>query len=334
MGFETKIEGIPEDLDKLGKTFQEDKNKFEELSGKAETMIAKIESTAVQPDKFNKVKTQGEGNTNRIDKIQRQDKMLNLLITNLPSDVHNLTGFSNFAYHVLNVELSPGDIMYLYKVFESTSRVVHLVHFRSLEVRNAVCRGRTNLGYRSRVWVNEDLVPTKDNVALGARRQFRAGKIARNWTFQGDVYIALKEDPRPIKMLKEEDFPESTKLQGGEEMLPKEMPMRRQRQNFNPYIQGNIDPRPMYPQNRAQFNRRPGTSNPQEAGSREEGPGMQQTNSRQPTPTYNQGQMTNQVQGNQQNQMDLSNQSPQHDPNRAGQPGQSAPNYYANQAQW
>ena len=115
-------------------------------------------------------------------------------------------------------------VMFISKVFESANRLVHLVRFRSMEVCNAVYRGRTNLGFRSRIWVNEDLISSKEALALGARRRFRAGKIARNWTFQGEVYIALKEDPTPIKILSEKDFPGSTALREGEGMLPREIP--------------------------------------------------------------------------------------------------------------
>ena len=71
-------------------------------------------------------------------------------------------------------------------------------------------------------------------MALGARRRFRVRKIARNWTFQGEVYILLKDNPNPIHVASEADFPESTKLDDGEGMLPKEMPLRRQRPTFVP----------------------------------------------------------------------------------------------------
>ena len=83
--------------------------------------------------------------------------------------------------------------------------------------------------------MNEDLIPSKEALALGARR-FRAGKIARNWTFQGEVYIALRNDPTPIKITIENDFPESTALGEGEGMLPKEVPLRNRGQQ--PYQGG------------------------------------------------------------------------------------------------
>ena len=117
--------------------------------------------------------------------------------------------------------------MFINKIFESENRIVHLVRFRSLDVRNAVFRGRINLGFRSRIWINEDLIPSKESLALGARRCYRKGKIAKNWTFQGEVFIAMKSDPTPIKIMCQEDFPPETALKEGEGMLPREQPIRR-----------------------------------------------------------------------------------------------------------
>ena len=85
------------------------------------------------------------------------------------------------------------------------------------------------------IWINEDLIPSKEILALGARRRFRAGKIGRNWTYQGEVFICLKEDPTPIHIKAEKDFPLSTALKEGEGMLPREVPLRGRQLNNNYY---------------------------------------------------------------------------------------------------
>ena len=69
---------------------------------------------------------------------------------------------------------------------------------------------------------------------LGARR-FRVGKIARNWTYQGEVYICLKDDPIPLHITCEEDFPLSTALKEGEGMLLREIPLRGHQTQQNYY---------------------------------------------------------------------------------------------------
>ena len=216
----------PHDYAELNNDIERKRKELTDLSTRAETILETIKDETIAKDDFEQVRLAGIENTNRLDKIQKEDKMLNLLFANLPVGLHTIQGFGNFAYNELNVELGPGDIMFISKVFESANRLVHLVRFRSFEVRNAVYRGRTNLGFRSKIWVNEDLIPSKEALALGARRRFRAGKIARNWTFQGEVYIALKNDPTPIKIMNEKDFPVSTALKDGEGMLPREISLR------------------------------------------------------------------------------------------------------------
>ena len=222
-----KLNSLPPDFAKLNDELVAKKADLEELMNKAATLIEKLSNGECQNDELQKVKTNTEANTTRLDKIQKEEKMMNLLLSNLPPVLQNIQGFVQFAYNELNVEINPGDIMFLNKVFESTNRVVHLVRFRNLEIRNTVFRGRINLGFRSRIWINEDLIPTKESLALGARSRYRVGKIAKNWTFQGEVYITMKDDPTPRKITKEEDFPPETKLEEGEGMLPKELPIRR-----------------------------------------------------------------------------------------------------------
>ena len=223
----SKLKERPENFASLNDELAAKKIELDELMSKATKLIEKIEHGNIDSQEINKIKMTGEANTVRLDKIQKDEKMLNLLLSNLPPVLQSIQGFSQFAYNELNVELTPGDILFINKVFESTSRVVHLARFRSLEVRNAVLRGRINLGFRSNIWINEDLIPSKEALALGARRRFRVGKIAKNWTYQGEVFITMKNDPTPIKITKEEDFPQGTELQEGEGMLPRELPVRR-----------------------------------------------------------------------------------------------------------
>ena len=166
--------------------------------------------------------------------FRKDDKMMNLLLSNLSIHLQNIQGFSNFAFNELNVELSPGDVLFLNKLSETETRLVHLIHFRNIEVRNAIYRSRINLGFRSRIWINEDLIPSKEILALGARRRFRVGKISKNWTYQGDGYITMKDSPNPINISKEEDFPPETALKESEGMLPHQTPTRGPLRN-NPY---------------------------------------------------------------------------------------------------
>ena len=160
-------------------------------------------------------------------------------------NLHHAQGFMDFCHHELNVELSMEDTSSFTKMFDSPTRIVHLVTFKGMDARNAVYRARGNLGFRSRVWLNEDLIPHKEQLALSARRRFRTGKIIKNWTYQGDVYILHNENSDPLKITCESDFPEGTELAEGEGLLPRANQLRGG-PRFNPMArpQGFVPMRP------------------------------------------------------------------------------------------
>ena len=174
-----------------------------------------------------------ETNSSQLDKIQQDSRKRNILVTNLPVNLHHTDGFIDFCFNEINVEISKEDITYFTKIYDSPTRIVHLVRFRGIDSRNTVYRARANLGYRSHVWLNEDLVPHKEQLALGARRRFHVGKILKNWTYQGDVFILHKEDSELQKITKEEHFPPETALEDGQGMLPRITP-NRNIPRFNP----------------------------------------------------------------------------------------------------
>ena len=66
------------------------KTYLEELSNKAEVMIDQIKDGGVQKSDFDKVKIAEQENTNRLDKIQKDDKMLNLLLSRASRDFKTL----------------------------------------------------------------------------------------------------------------------------------------------------------------------------------------------------------------------------------------------------
>ena len=100
----SKVENLPKNLGEITSDIVSTKKNFDDLSSKAETMNSKLNEAAVLTEEFNKVKAASEANTSRIDKILKDEKILNLLISNLPDNIQNIHGFTNFAYHELNVE--------------------------------------------------------------------------------------------------------------------------------------------------------------------------------------------------------------------------------------
>ena len=221
-----KLDNIPDNLAKIGQDLAVQKNEFTDMMGKAKSILEKMENSDTNSEELKKLKLTCETNSSRLDKIQKDSWKCNLLVTKLPVNLHHPDGFIDFCFNEFNVEISKEDITYFTKIYDSPIRIVHLVRFRGIDSRNAVYRARANLGYRSRVWLHEDLVPHKEQLALGARRRFRVGKILKNWTYQGDVFILHKEDSKPQKITKEEDFPPETSLEDGEGMLLRIRPNR------------------------------------------------------------------------------------------------------------
>ena len=70
---------------------------------------------------------------------------------------------------------------YLKGNLESHKRLVVRLRMggHGLAVEIGMLVKRINLGFRSRIWINEDLIPSKEILALGARRRFRVGKISK-----------------------------------------------------------------------------------------------------------------------------------------------------------
>ena len=127
----TRLNSLPPDLEKLNEEMADKKDGLQDLMVKAESLIEKLSNGETQNADFDRVKSNTESNTICLDKIQKDEKMMNLLVSNLPPALQTIQGFGQFALNEFNVELTPGDVMSINKVFESTNRLVHLVRFRN-----------------------------------------------------------------------------------------------------------------------------------------------------------------------------------------------------------
>ena len=106
-----KIEKFPSDVKGYEEEMSKNQARFDELSTKAEIMIEKMEKSTIPNEEFEKVKSTGMENTSRLDKMQKAEKMMNLLISNLPPNTQTIMGFGYYAYHELNVKIGQGDIL-------------------------------------------------------------------------------------------------------------------------------------------------------------------------------------------------------------------------------
>ena len=55
-------------------------------------------------------------------------------------------------------------------------------------------------------WLNEDLVKSQEALDFRARQLFKEGKIRKNWTYLGSIYVILNDTEVPRKVTIVEDF--------------------------------------------------------------------------------------------------------------------------------
>ena len=77
---------------------------------------------------------------------------------------------------------------------------VTLATFNSLQARQKVYLRRTSLRNTPGVWNNEDLVPEISQLNFQARSLFRQGKINKNWTHLGAIFIKVRENGQVLKI--------------------------------------------------------------------------------------------------------------------------------------
>ena len=68
---------------------------------------------------------------------------------------------------------------------------VTMVTFTNFTARQKVYKRRTALRTTKDIWVNEDLTPARRQLNYQARELYKEGIIAKNWTFEGHIFIKV-----------------------------------------------------------------------------------------------------------------------------------------------
>ena len=141
-----------------------------------------IESVQLEPliNKIDEVKEVCTSNFTQVQQIEKESKMLNIIITSFMPHHQIPQGLCEFAYNEMGgVELSENDIADIYLLAETMEKVVHLVKFWNQHIRNAFFKGKIQLSPRARVWINEDLNKIKESIAYVCRLRYKGGKLLR-----------------------------------------------------------------------------------------------------------------------------------------------------------
>ena len=80
---------------------------------------------------------------------------------------------------------------------------VTIVRFMTLAARQRVYRSKSllrNAHHDHKIWINEDLANEQSWLDYQARKFYRVGRIKKNWTHLGEVYVQLFDDGPPVKV--------------------------------------------------------------------------------------------------------------------------------------
>lgn len=107
----------------------------------------------------------------------------------------------SFVTHKLKIPLNQWDIDTCFRVpvqnRASPKRII--MSFLSQGKRNKILKSRKVLqeNANNRVFINEDLIPSRAEVFKSARQAKKDGKLHRAWVYGGDVYIKKTQEAQP-----------------------------------------------------------------------------------------------------------------------------------------
>ena len=66
--------------------------------------------------------------------------------------------------------------------------------------------------YRDDIWPNADLIGPREALSYHARQLYRQKKIARNWTYGGEIYVKIADEDEPQKVQSLSELRHAAKL--------------------------------------------------------------------------------------------------------------------------
>ena len=252
--FQTTLDRMKTSYMEIEREWEEKKRMMERVVTEAQNAPINEETLAPIRTELNTVRTNSNRANSRIDHIDTDKKLPNLIITGLPNRYQSIPGVCRFAIEEMGVEIQETDVACMYIIVETAIKTMFLARFTNQRARNNFYRGRLQLTPRSRIWINEDLSRAKETLSYEARLRYLGNKIHRCWTFNGNVFILVTENSEPIRIDQMEDFPLNTALDPETDRrlrrprgVPRnlqegnERPARYRRNSYNPNRQPRLD---------------------------------------------------------------------------------------------
>ena len=81
------------------------------------------------------------------------------------------------------------------------------VVFKQKETKMKVFKAKKNLKGSTDLWIGDDLTLLRNNTAYLARKAVKEKRAAQTWTFDGKIFLKVKEGEKPIRIITPEDIP-------------------------------------------------------------------------------------------------------------------------------
>ena len=201
MKIDEKIEPYFKNLENKMETmevcFRENQIKTDARLEAVEARLAKLEEKQAKQEKMNAT----------LEDITQERRNMSLIFTGLKTtDVKK--EIVNTSKDIMGVIIEESAITSFFKIpAKNSEQVIYKVQFQNQEERNEIYRKRMKLRDMGSLFINEDLIPSRNEIVYQARQITKGDeKVLQVWTQQGKVFVRPKEGsevPTQIKDLTE-----------------------------------------------------------------------------------------------------------------------------------
>lgn len=149
----------------------------------------------------------------QMDEYQQKDREKNIIIAGLPEEEMNKAGITEVINTKLGCGIKQSDIEYVMKIKKREGQTANAtvnrarVVFKDKEIKMNIFKAKKKLKGNQVIWISDDLTLLRNNIAFLARGAVKEKKAVQTWTYDGKVFLKIKEGEKPIRIRHPEDIP-------------------------------------------------------------------------------------------------------------------------------
>jgi hypothetical protein len=165
----------------------------------------KLELKEVKEEQ-NKQKEGLENVQRKIDELEQDKRLNNLLVRGVPLDGRNTKQACMAKLNKeMKIHLKTADITYVIPIGKSEDGLVKMA-FSDGKKREEVYKSRAKLKGKD-IWITEDLTPRKSSLFYKTRQAVKEGLGVLTWTHNGKIFMKATENAKPKLVNCEDDLP-------------------------------------------------------------------------------------------------------------------------------